>query len=72
MINFQKNLSIATCDVNGDGAFDYFDVAKLYACFCGKTTIANESIKDINGDGTFDYFDVSKLYAVYRGDAVMP
>ena len=59
-------------DVNGDGAFDYYDVTKLYACFCGKTTIDNESIKDINGDGTFDYFDVAKLYAVYRGDAVMP
>ena len=59
-------------DVNGDGVFDYYDVTKLYACFCGKTTIANESIKDINGDGTFDYFDVAKLYAVYRGDAVMP
>ena len=59
-------------DVNGDDTFDYYDVTKLYACFCGKTTIDNGSIKDINGDGAFDYFDVAKLYAVYRGDAVMP
>ena len=59
-------------DINGDGVFNYFDVSKLYAYFCGKTTIDNTSILDVNGDGTFDYFDVSKLYAVYRGDAVMP
>lgn len=59
-------------DINDDGVFDYYDVTKLYAYFCGKTTIDNTSILDVNGDGTFDYFDVSKLYAVYRGDAVMP
>ena len=59
-------------DINDDGVFDYYDVTKLYAYFCGKTTTDNTSILDVNGDGTFDYFDVAKLYAVYRGDAVMP
>ncbi len=56
-------------DVNGDGKFDYSDVAKLYALFRKKTTVSENIDTDINGDGQFNYSDVSKLYAIFRKKA---
>ncbi len=54
-------------DIDGDGMFNYYDVAKLYAFYRGRITLDKWVITDVNGDGTFDYYDVSKIYAVYRG-----
>ena len=54
-------------DVNGDGVFDYYDVARLYAFHRGKAVPEADTVTDVNGDGVFDYYDVSKLYAVHRG-----
>jgi len=54
-------------DVNGDGVFDYYDVARLYAFHRGKAVPEAGNVTDVNGDGVFDYYDVAKLYAVHRG-----
>ena len=52
-------------DINGDGVFNYADIAKLYACYTGKATV-DTALCDYNGDGVFDYYDVARLYADYR------
>lgn len=52
-------------DINGDGVFNYADIAKLYACYTGKATV-DAALCDYNGDGVFDYYDVARLYADYR------
>ncbi len=59
-------------DVNGDGTFDYYDVATLYAVFRGKATLAAGASCDIDESGAFDYYDVARLYAIYRGKAEFP
>ena len=56
-------------DINGDGVFNYLDVAKLYAFYRGKTSLSELVEMDINGDGVFNYLDVAKLYAIHRGKA---